>query len=67
VSTRDDELEEQAESAGYGGATEGVGSETPPQEQQQPHLQEAQDGGEERDPRGVEADRIEGASPDESR
>lgn len=47
MSTRDDELEEQAESAGYGGATEGVGSETPPQEQQQPHLQEPQDGDEE--------------------
>lgn len=61
------ELEEQAESAGYGGATEGVGSGTPPQEQQQPHLQEAQGGDGDHDARAAEADRTEGASPDESR
>jgi hypothetical protein len=67
MSRRDHELEEQAESAGYGGATEGVGSGTPPQEQQQPHLQEEQDGDEEDHPPAAEAERGEGASPDESR
>jgi hypothetical protein len=68
MSRRDNhELEEQAESAGYGGATEGVGSRTPPQEQQQPHLQEAEDGDREHDAPTAESDRIEGTSPDESR
>jgi hypothetical protein len=42
MSIDDDELQEQADEAGYGAADEELGEESPPQEQQQPHLQEAQ-------------------------
>jgi hypothetical protein len=66
VSRRDHELEEHAESAGYGGATEGVGSGTPPQEQQQPHLQDAQHGDGEDEEAAAEAELDGEGSRDES-
>jgi hypothetical protein len=62
MSTRDHELEDEADSAGYGGATEGGGQETPPQEQQQPHLQDAQHGDAEED----ESELGDGGSQDET-
>jgi hypothetical protein len=63
---RDHELEDQADSAGYGGATEGVGQETPPQEQQQPHLQDAQHRDAEEGESAPEAEPGDGGSRDET-
>jgi hypothetical protein len=63
---RDHELEDQADSAGYGGATEGVGEDTPPQEQQQPHLQDALHRDAEEGGSAPEAEPGDGGSRDET-
>ena len=41
VARDDEQAQDPSETAGYGGAVEGVGADTPEQEQQHPHLEQA--------------------------